>query len=184
MVAFAMQLDVPTVARSLQLGVLARLATAVVLGAAIGMERELHGKQAGLRTHTLIALGAALLTVMSIAIPTPYVIAYHVGDVSRIASNIATGVGFLGAGVILHSRGRIIGLTTAATIWVVAAIGVAAGAGEYVAAVGATLLVLVVLVPLRWWERRAARSHVLETARRRAGRHVLGPEEGRIPGAD
>ena len=184
MVAFAMQLDVPTVARSLQLGVLARLATAVVLGAAIGMERELHGKQAGLRTHTLIALGAALLTVMSIRIPEQFAILYHVGDVSRIASNIATGVGFLGAGVILHSRGRIIGLTTAATIWVVAAIGVAAGAGEYVAAVGATLLVLVVLVPLRWWERRAARSHVLETARRRAGRHVLGPEEGRIPGAD
>ena len=157
----AIPLDFDNAARLLQLDLLLRLLTAVVLGAAVGIERELHGKQAGLRTHTLIALGAALLTVMSVRIPAPFAAAYHTGDVSRIASNIATGVGFLGAGVILHSRGRIIGLTTAATIWVVAAIGVAAGAGEYVAAVGTCLLVIVVLVPLRWWERRVARSRLL-----------------------
>ncbi len=168
------QLDFPALARTLQLELLLRLLTAAALGAAIGVERELHGKQAGLRTHTLIALGAALLTVMSVIIPAPYAAAYHTGDVSRIASNIATGVGFLGAGVILHSRGRIMGLTTAATIWVVAAIGVASGAGEYIAAVGTCVLVLVVLVPLRWFERRAARMRLLRgqeaRARKAAGR--------------
>ncbi len=166
----ALPLDIAEIARSLELEVLARLATATVLGAAIGVEREIHGKQAGLRTHTLIALGAALLTVMSIRIPAPFAAAYHTGDVSRIASNIATGVGFLGAGVILHSRGRIIGLTTAATIWVVAAIGVAAGAGEYVPALGTAVLVLVVLVPLRWFERRAARARVRAADERRRNR--------------
>ncbi len=169
----ALQVDVGAVTHFLQLHVLARLATAVVLGAAIGVERELHGKQAGLRTHTLIALGAALLTYMSITIPAPYAMAYHTGDVSRIASNIATGVGFLGAGVILHSRGRIIGLTTAATIWVVAAIGVASGAGEFIPAVGTTVLVLVVLVPLRWFERRSARARVRRADARRE-RHRKG----------
>ncbi len=170
MALLAQQTDLGVVASVLQLHVLARLATAVLLGAAIGVEREIHGKQAGLRTHTLIALGAALLTYMSITIPAPYAAAYHTGDVSRIASNIATGVGFLGAGVILHSRGRIIGLTTAATIWVVAAIGVAAGAGEYIPAVGTAALVLVVLVPLRWFERRAARSRVRAADERRRAR--------------
>lgn len=176
MPALATLVDLPAVARTLELDLLARLLTAVVLGAAIGIEREIHGKQAGLRTHTLISLGAALLTVMSVRIPAPYAVMYRVGDVSRIASNIATGVGFLGAGVILHSRGRIIGLTTAATIWVVAAMGVAAGAGEYVAAIGTCVLVLVVLVPLRWWERRAAQSRLLTGERRRARRHILRPE--------
>ena len=166
----ALPLDIAEIARSLQLDVLARLATATALGAAIGVEREIHGKQAGLRTHTLIALGAALLTVMSLRIPAAFAAAYHVGDPSRIASNIATGVGFLGAGVILHSRGRIIGLTTAATIWVVAAIGVAAGAGEYVPALGTAVLVLVVLVPLRWFEARAARARVRAADERRRNR--------------
>jgi putative Mg2+ transporter-C (MgtC) family protein len=156
MVLVASGVDLPAIASALELEVLLRLLTAVLLGAAVGMERELHGKQAGLRTHTLICLGAALLTVMSIRIPAPYAAAYRVGDVSRIASNIATGVGFLGAGVILHARGQIKGLTTAATIWVVAAIGVAAGAGEYVPAFGTAVLVLVILVPLRWLERRAS----------------------------
>jgi putative Mg2+ transporter-C (MgtC) family protein len=166
----ALPLDVAEIARSLQLDVLARLATATALGAAIGVEREIHGKQAGLRTHTLIALGAALLTVMSIRIPAAFAAAYHVGDPGRIASNIATGVGFLGAGVILHSRGRIIGLTTAATIWVVAAIGVAAGAGEYVPALGTAVMVLVVLVPLRWFEGRAARARMRAADERRRNR--------------
>ncbi len=145
-------------AQALQLEVLLRLLTAAALGAAVGVERELHGKQAGLRTHTLIALGSALFTIMSMSIPQANAAAYHTGDVSRIAAQIVTGVGFLGAGVILHSRGRIIGLTTAATIWVVAAIGLAAGAGAYVAAFGTCLLVLMVLVPLRWFERHAARG--------------------------
>jgi putative Mg2+ transporter-C (MgtC) family protein len=180
MQGLATRLDLPALAQAMQLHVLLRLLTAVILGAAVGLEREVHGKQAGLRTHTLIALGAALLTVMSVRIPAAYAAAYHTGDVSRIASNIATGVGFLGAGVILHSRGRIIGLTTAATIWVVAAIGVASGAGEYVPAVGTCVLVLVVLVPLRWWERRAARLRLLRgnDRRRKPIRNILRPNDG------
>ncbi len=173
------ELDLPGFARTLELGVLLRLFTAVVLGAAVGLERELHGKQAGLRTHMLISLGAALLTVMSIRIPAPYAVMYRVGDVSRIASNIATGVGFLGAGVILHSRGRVMGLTTAATIWAVAAIGVAAGAGEFIPAIGACVLVLVVLLPLRWIERWAAQSRLMRAPldRRRMKRRVIRPDE-------
>lgn len=183
MAGLALQVDLPELARTLELGVLLRLGTAAVLGAAIGMERELHGKQAGLRTHTLIGLGAALLTVMSIKIPAPYAAAYHTGDVSRIASNIATGVGFLGGGVILHARGRVTGLTTAATIWVVAAIGVAAGGGDFVSAIGSCILVLVVLVPLRWWERRAAKSRILSAApgRRRTRRRIIRPNEPPAP---
>src|SRR5690606_28119785 len=105
------------------------------------------------RTHILICLGAALFTVMSLELPSPATPMLPRGDVSRIAANIVTGVGFLGAGAILHGQGQIRGRTTAATIWVVAALGLAAGAGEYVIASGTAALVLVVLWPLRWWER-------------------------------
>ena len=137
----------------LHLEVLGRLLMATALGGAIGFERELTGKAAGLRTHILICLGAALFTIMSLQLPSPITPALPRGDISRIAANIVTGVGFLGAGAILQSQGQIRGLTTAATIWVVAAIGMAAGAGEYVIAAGTVTLVLVVLWPLRWWER-------------------------------
>jgi putative Mg2+ transporter-C (MgtC) family protein len=137
----------------LHLEVLGRLLMATALGGAVGFERELTGKAAGLRTHILICLGAALFTVMSVELPSPATPMLPRGDVSRIAANIVTGVGFLGAGAILHSHGQIRGLTTAATIWVVAAIGLAAGAGEYVIASGTAGLVLIVLWPLRWWER-------------------------------
>jgi putative Mg2+ transporter-C (MgtC) family protein len=137
----------------LHLEVLGRLLMATALGGAIGFERELTGKAAGLRTHILICLGAALFTVMSMELPSPATATLPRGDTSRIAANIVTGVGFLGAGAILHAHGQIRGLTTAATIWVVSAIGMAAGAGEYVIAVGTATLVLLVLWPLRWWER-------------------------------
>ena len=173
MQGLATRLDLPALSQALQLELLLRLLTAAALGAAVGVERELHGKQAGLRTHTLIALGSALFTIMSIHISQPNAAAYHTGDVSRMAANIVTGVGFLGAGVILHSRGRIIGLTTAATIWVVAAMGVAAGAGDYVAAFGAC-----VLVPLRWFEGRAAERRSRQgQARRNAARVRREPGE-------
>src|SRR5262245_23718621 len=100
-----------------------RLLLAAALGALIGAEREFHHKSAGLRTNTLIALGSALFTIMSIDIGT------GADDNSRIASQIVTGIGFLGGGAILRTRGMIVGLTTAATIWVNAAIGIAAGRG-------------------------------------------------------
>jgi len=142
---------------ALRLDILGRLLMAVVLGGAIGLEREQKGKEAGLRTHILICLGAALFTIISVEMIDPAGNGPP-GDVSRIAANVVTGVGFIGAGVILQSRGRVRGLTTAATIWTVAALGVATGAGQYVAAVGAAVLMLVVLIPLRWWERRGGES--------------------------
>jgi putative Mg2+ transporter-C (MgtC) family protein len=144
---------------SLQLLLLAKLAMAALLGGAIGLEREIAGKPAGLRTNILICMGAALFMHLSIAVGEigfsadghPY------GDVTRIAAQIVTGVGFLGAGTIMQARGTIIGLTSAATIWVVAAIGSAVGAGYYVEGLGAGAMVMVVLGGMGWLEQRLRR---------------------------
>ena len=132
--------------------VLLRLALAAALGAAIGLERELREREAGLRTHLLVSLGSALFTIVSaygfhsfLASGASVVRA----DPTRIAAQIVTGIGFLGAGAIIRQGLSVRGLTTAATLWVVAAIGLAAGAGYYSAAVVATVLVLVSLWPLR-----------------------------------
>jgi putative Mg2+ transporter-C (MgtC) family protein len=123
----------------LRLDLLWSLVVAVLLGGAIGLERELRGKAAGLRTNILICVGAALFTQLS-----TYVDATR-GDPARIAAQVVVGVGFLGAGTILHGKGSVTGLTSAATIWLVAAIGMAVGAGAIYEAAGATLLVLIVL---------------------------------------
>ncbi len=133
----------PDLVRELRLDLLWALVMAMVLGAAVGLERELHGKAAGLRTNILICVGAALYTQLSLYLAGPE------GDPGRIAAQIVTGVGFIGAGTILHARGAISGLTSAATIWFVAAIGIAVGAGATLEATGATLLVLLVLGLLR-----------------------------------
>ena len=129
-----------------------RLALAAVLGAAIGLEREIRERGAGLRTHLLVSLGSALFTIVSaygfhsfLASGASVVRA----DPTRIAAQIVTGIGFLGAGAIIRQGLSVRGLTTAATLWVVAAIGLAAGAGYYSAAVVTTVLVLVSLWPLR-----------------------------------
>lgn len=129
------------------LDLLARLGLAAGLGGVVGLERELSGKPAGLRTNLLICVGAALLTDLSLVVAQRP----HVGmnaDPARIAAQIVSGIGFLGAGTIIQARGGIMGLTTAATLWVVAAIGMAAGAGAYAEAVATTVLVIVVLVLL------------------------------------
>jgi putative Mg2+ transporter-C (MgtC) family protein len=122
-----------------------RLLLATALGAVIGYQRERAGKQAGIRTHILISIGAALIALISI---------YGfggVGDPARVAAGVVVGVGFLGAGVILHRQGGIVaGLTTAATIWVVAGIGLAAGTGLYIIAAVTTAIALGVLVMPRW----------------------------------
>jgi putative Mg2+ transporter-C (MgtC) family protein len=125
--------------RALRLEELYGIALSILLGGAIGIERELRGKAAGLRTNILICMGATLFTQlsMSMAGSTP--------DKGRIAAQIVTGVGFLGAGTILHGKGSITGLTSAATIWLVAAIGTAIGAKEISLAAGTTLIVIVVL---------------------------------------
>src|SRR5579884_1898353 len=131
-----------------------RLLLAAALGGAIGIERELRRKPAGLRTNILIALGSALFTVMSIEL------AHGGGTPDRVAAQIVTGIGFLGAGAIMRSGESVHGMTTAATIWVNAAVGVAAGAGEYAMASVATALTLVVLAALGpledYFERRRA----------------------------
>ena len=145
-----------------QLGLAARLALALVLGAAVGLERELQRQTAGFRTHALVALGAALFTVVSFSFP-------GVGDGSRIAAQIVTGVGFLGAGAILRGdQGRIRGLTTAASLWAVAAVGMASGAGLFVLAVAGAALVIFALELLDRFEK--VLMHRIEQAgsRRRA----------------
>ena len=126
----------------LKLELLVQLVLAVALGGAIGLERELKNKPAGLRTNILICVGATLFTTLS------YRFASNNGDSGRVAAQILTGVGFIGAGTILHTRGAVTGLTSAATIWVVSAIGMALGAGAYVEAVGTTVLVMAVLAGL------------------------------------
>jgi putative Mg2+ transporter-C (MgtC) family protein len=122
-----------------------RLLLAAALGGMIGLEREASGKPAGFRTNLLICLGAALITEVS------YFVSVAGGadaDPGRIAAQIVSGIGFLGAGSILHSRGGVTGLTTAATLWVVAAIGMAVGARAYLAAIVVTSLVMLALMVL------------------------------------
>ena len=134
----------------LPIDLLGRLALAVLLGGIVGVERELSGKPAGLRTNILICLGSALLMDLSITIGADQ---GRLGDPARIAAQVVTGVGFLGAGTIMQARGEVVGLTTAATIWVVAAIGLAVGAGHRAEAIAAALLVTLVLTALGWLER-------------------------------
>jgi putative Mg2+ transporter-C (MgtC) family protein len=132
---------------------LLRLLLAIGLGGAIGLERELSDKPAGFRTNILICLGAALFTQMSILIATTSAVPAGAGDPTRIAAQIVSGMGFLGAGTILQARGSVRGLTTAATLWTVAAIGMTVGAGAHILAIGATILVIAVLVLLGQVER-------------------------------
>ncbi len=126
----------------------ARLFLASLLGAVLGLEREWHYRTAGLRTNTLIALGSAIYTIIAIQMAPPG------SDPTRIPSTVVNGIGFLGGGAILRTSGSIRGLTTAATIWVNAAIGMAAGAGHYALAISGTATALLVLTVLKWAEFR------------------------------
>jgi putative Mg2+ transporter-C (MgtC) family protein len=130
----------PDLSLATQLDLALRLTVGLVLGAIIGFERELHRQPAGFRTHSLVSLGAALFTVVS-----AFGFSGDVVDPTRIAAQIVSGIGFIGAGTILQYRGHIRGLTTAASLWSVAAIGTAAGAGLYVVAIVGTVLILVIL---------------------------------------
>ena len=139
-----------------------RLCLSALLGSVLGLEREWRGKPAGLRTNILIAMGSTLFTMMSIDVSTG-----SGGDSTRIASGIVTGIGFLGAGAIMRTGAGIKGLTTAAMIWVNAAIGVAVGGGEHRVAVIATVVALVVLVVLDPVERALTRRRPRKNPRRR-----------------
>ena len=129
---------------------IARLLLACLLGAAVGLEREFSRKAAGVRTNLLICMGSAFFTLLSGVLA---------GDASpnkgQVAANIVQGIGFLGAGLILHNRSRISGLTSAASIWVVASIGMACGAGLYGAAAVAAIIVIMALEVVGLLERRA-----------------------------
>jgi len=145
-----------------------RLALAAVLGGVVGLERERVESAAGLRTHALVSVGSALLMLVSMfgfqdAIHPPEVVL----DPSRVAAQIVSGIGFLGAGVIIFRREIIRGLTTAASVWVVAAIGMAVGGGMFIAAVSATAISLGILAVMKPLERRlnaTRRPHVFRVS--------------------
>ena len=150
--------------------ILFRLALAAVLGGVIGIERELRDRYAGLRTHLLVSVGSALFTLVSAYGFRDFIYGHGIGyDPTRIAAQVVTGIGFLGAGAIIRQGFTIHGLTTAATLWVAAAIGMTAAAGFYTAAVLATIVALFVLWPLRIVEHRYI-------ARIRSGTVKLGVE--------
>ena len=126
-----------------------RLILAAILGGIIGLEREFKRKPAGLRTNMFMCFGSAMFTILSLQLASEYP-----GDHTRIAAQIIPGIGFIGAGSILHARGSVTGLTTAATLFVVAGIGMAVGGGVYLTAIFATLVIVVALYVLGWVETR------------------------------
>ena len=128
------------------LAAIGRLVLAVGLGAAVGINRELRGKPAGLRTHALVALGAAMLTLIGLALTTPQD-TERFGAASRVLQGLVAGIGFIGGGVILRREdsNEVHGLSTAASIWIVAAIGVGAGVGLWVTSAATAALALVIL---------------------------------------
>ena len=134
---------------ALQIDLFVRLLLAAVLGAAIGIEREVRDQPAGMRTHMLVAVGSSAFTVLSI-----YGFQAPGADPGRVAAQIVSGIGFLGAGAILKYGVNVRGLTTAASLWAVAAVGMAAGAGSWGVALGTTAIVIFSLGPLRFVERR------------------------------
>lgn len=148
--------------------IVARLAVAAVLGALVGLERESAGQDAGFRTHLLLALGSALFGVVSVGAFDHFITDGPTNvqvDVTRIASYVAAGVGFIGGGAIIKYAGAVRGITTAASLWAAAAIGLAAGLGFWVGSIAATVIALIALAALRplsdWVGRRARQPHTL-----------------------
>lgn len=135
------------------IGTIYKMILSMVLGALVGYERKRKGQTAGVRTFSLIAMGATLAMVLSIYVPQEY-LGLKNGDPGRIAAQVVTGIGFLGAGAIIQMKGSVRGLTTAAGIWMIAAIGMAVGVGMYWTALIATLLILFILVQLEKFEHR------------------------------
>ncbi len=160
-----------------EVDVVTRIAMALLLGGAVGMERELSSQPAGLRTHITVALGAALFGVVSVhgfdAYVQPRGDSNYQVDVTRVASQVVTAVGFLGAGAILKEGASIRGLTTAASLWATAAIGLAVGIGSFLLASVTTLALLLSLqglrAPRRWVRRRLARARATVVIELEAG---------------
>lgn len=130
-----------------------KLTLSLLLGCVVGLERKRKGQIAGLRTFALISMGATLAMILSIYIPQEYM-GLKNGDPGRVAAQVITGVGFLGAGAIIQMKGSVKGLTTAAGIWMVATIGMAVGIGMYLVSVIATLLIIFILLTLERYEHK------------------------------
>ena len=141
----------------MQLELITRIFVAALLGGAIGLEREYRAKEAGFRTHFLVALGSALFMIVSAyGFEGTMITESHRWDVSRVAAQVVSGIGFIGAGtIIFHKRENVVrGLTTAAGLWVTAAIGLACGGGMYILSIGSTFLVLVGLEAFNFFLRK------------------------------
>ena len=134
-------------------GSIFKMCLSMLLGSLVGYERKRKGQAAGVRTFSLIAMGASMAMILSIYVPQEY-LGLKNGDPGRIAAQVITGIGFLGAGAIIQMKGSIRGLTTAAGIWMVATIGMAVGVGMYWVSVAATALILFILVQLERFEHR------------------------------
>jgi putative Mg2+ transporter-C (MgtC) family protein len=127
---------------------------AIACGGIVGLERELKNKPAGLKTNILICLGSAIFTAVSVLISNSNGEQGHYGDPGRVAAQIVSGIGFLGGGVIIQARGTVVGLTTAATIWVVSALGVTIGLGYHNISLFLAAMVILILVCVSWFEDR------------------------------
>lgn len=130
-----------------------RLVLSMALGMIVGAERKRKGQIAGIRTFALIAMGSCLAMLLSIYVPQVY-LGLKNGDPGRIAAQVITGIGFIGGGAMIHMKGAVRGLTTAAGIWMTAIIGMAVGIGMYICSIGATLLILITLVTFEQYEKR------------------------------
>lgn len=129
-----------------EMEIISKLVLAAFLGMLVGLERQMHNKPAGMREHGLVCMGSCLFAIVSLS--------FTQGDASRIAAGVVTGIGFLGAGTILHLKDKVVGLTTATELWVIAAIGLAVGIGLYIISTVTTLLVLLMLVSGRFLEKK------------------------------
>ena len=130
-----------------------RLVLSMILGMVVGAERKRKGQIAGIRTFALISMGACLAMLLSIYVPQVYM-GLKNGDPGRIAAQVITGIGFIGGGAMIHMKGAVRGLTTAAGIWMTAIIGMAVGVGMYMCSIGATILILLTLVAFEHYEKR------------------------------
>lgn len=128
--------------------IMGKMLLATFIGLLICSERSMHKKPAGLRIHSLVSLGACLFTVAALNL-----VDNQMDFVARIIPGIVTGIGFLGAGMIFHSKDGVRGLTTVAEVWTLAAIGILVGIGSYFIAITATILILIILVPFKWFEK-------------------------------
>ena len=164
-------------------GSIYKLLLSMVLGAVVGFERKRKGQSAGVRTFSLIAMGATLAMLLSIYVPQEYM-GLKNGDPGRIAAQVVTGIGFLGAGAIIQMKGSVRGLTTAAGIWMVATIGMAVGVGLYWLSVVATMLILFILVQLESIEHRmsaGSESRIIRMRLRDPHRHPMRPRRQILP---